>query len=140
MQPILTRCGYRCDLCLAYKPNVEANPANRQILSDGWYKYFGFRLSPEAIYCDGCMAEKPELIDQSCPVRPCVIDKGLENCAQCEQYICAKLTDRLVVYEEVQQRVGAEIPKQDYLLFIRPYENKRRLDGWRGAGGENLSD
>jgi hypothetical protein len=65
------------------------------------------------------MAENPELIDQSCPVRPCVIDKGLENCAQCKQYICAKLTERLVVYEEVQQRVGAEIPKQDYLLFIR---------------------
>ena len=23
MEPILTRCGYRCDLCLAYKPNVD---------------------------------------------------------------------------------------------------------------------
>jgi hypothetical protein len=138
MQPILTRCGYRCDLCLAFRPNVQANPANRQKLSDGWYQYFGFRLPAEEICCDGCMAENPELIDQSCPVRPCVIDKGLENCAQCKQYICAKLTERLVVYEEVQQRVGAEIPKQDYLLFIRPYENKRRLDGWRGAGGQKF--
>ncbi len=38
MEPILTRCGYRCDLCLAYKPNVVAHPANRQKLSDGWYR------------------------------------------------------------------------------------------------------
>ena len=35
MEPILTRCGYRCDLCLAYKPNVAGNPSNRQKLSDG---------------------------------------------------------------------------------------------------------
>jgi hypothetical protein len=133
MGTILTRCGYRCDLCLAYKPNVEANPANRQILSDGWHQYFGFRLPPEEIYCDGCMADNPKLIDQSCPVRPCVIEKGLENCAQCEQYVCEKLTERLVVIEEVQHRVGVEIPEHDYLCFIRPYENKRRLDDLRIA-------
>jgi len=30
MEPILTRCGYRCDLCLAYRPNIDANPENRQ--------------------------------------------------------------------------------------------------------------
>ena len=133
MQPILTRCGYRCDLCLAYKPNVDANPPNRQILSDGWHQYFGFRLPADAICCDGCMAEDPKLIDQSCPVRPCVIERGLENCAQCEDYICEKLTERLVIFEEVQHRVGFEIPEQDYVRFIRPYENKRRLDGLRLA-------
>ena len=57
MEPILTRCGYRCDLCLAYWPNITANPANRQKLSDGWFKYFGFRIPPEEIQCDGCMSE-----------------------------------------------------------------------------------
>ena len=54
---MLTRCGYRCDLCLAYAPNVSAHPENQQILSDGWFQYFGFRLPPEQIYCDGCLAE-----------------------------------------------------------------------------------
>jgi hypothetical protein len=131
MTPILTRCGYRCDLCLAYKPNVESNPANQQKLSDGWHKYFGFRLSPEKIICDGCMSNNPKLIDQTCPVRPCVIEKGLDNCSQCEQYVCEKLRQRLVVYEEVKNRIGAEIPDDDYLCFIRPYENKKRLVGLR---------
>ena len=46
MEPILMRCGYRCDLCLAYEPNVARNPSNREKLSDGWHKYFGFRLTP----------------------------------------------------------------------------------------------
>ncbi len=133
MQPILTRCGYRCDLCLAYKPNVEhaQRPANRQKLSDGWFKYFGFRLPAAEICCDGCMSDNPKLIDTGCPVRPCVIEKGLDNCAQCEQYVCDKLKERLVVFDEIKQRVGAEIPDDDYRCFIQPYENKLRLDALR---------
>lgn len=134
MQPILTRCGYRCDLCLAYKPNVEKNPANRQILSDGWHRYFGFRLPPEVICCDGCMSENPKLIDQACPVRPCVIERGLDNCSQCEQYVCEKLKERIVTCEDVRQRIGAEIPEEDYTRFILPYENKKRLDALRKQG------
>ena len=131
MEPILTRCGYRCDLCLAYKPNVTREPANRQKLSDGWFKYFGFRLPPEAIYCEGCMAENPELIDRSCPVRPCVMERGLDNCAQCEEYICDRLGERLVIYEDLKQKFEVEISQDDRLCFILPYENKTRLDRLR---------
>jgi hypothetical protein len=133
MEPIVTRCGYRCDLCLAYRPNVEGDGANQQKLSDGWFKYFGFRLPPEQIVCDGCMAADPKLIDDSCPVRPCVMEKGLDNCAQCDQYACERLKERLVVYEDVRKRIDAEIPEDDYLCFIRPYENKRRLDSLRAS-------
>ena len=152
MPPILTRCGYRCDLCLAYKPNVARNPANQQKLSDGWHKYFGFRIPPSATVCDGCMSENPKLIDQSCPVRPCVIARGLENCAQCQDYVCEKLTQRLVACERGESVGGAEsasgillgcirlyaggekigewseIPEDDYRCFIQPYENKSRLE------------
>ncbi len=132
MPEILTRCGYRCDLCLAYRPNVEQNPANRQILSDGWYQYFGFRLRPEEICCDGCLADDPKLIDSGCPVRPCVLEKRLDNCAQCEDYICERLTERLVTREEVEHRLGNKIPPEDFQRFIRPYENRRRLAALRG--------
>lgn len=134
MRPILTRCGYRCDLCLAYRPNVEREPSNRQKLSDGWFKYFGFRIPPGQIICDGCMADNPDLIDKGCPVRPCVIEKRVDNCAQCDQYICLKLKERLVVLEEVRDRLNLLIPEEDYLCFIQPYENKLRLDEWRKSG------
>jgi hypothetical protein len=134
MKPILTRCGYRCDLCLAYKPNIEEHPENRQKLSDGWHKYFGFRLPPSEICCDGCMSEDPHLIDQGCPVRPCVIERGLENCAQCGDYDgCDKLAQRLVTYEGIKERVAREIPDDDRGCFIKPYENKRRLDALKNS-------
>jgi hypothetical protein len=131
MDGILTRCGYRCDLCLAYRPRVEKHPSNQQILSDGWFKYFGFRIPAEEVLCDGCMFENPNLIDKNCPVRPCVIEKGLEDCSECDQYICEKLKERLVICEEVKTRMGGEIPEDEYLMFIRPYENKRRLEALR---------
>ena len=133
MEPILTRCGYRCDLCLAYKPNVEKHPENRQKLSGGWHRYFGFRLPSAEICCDGCMSEDPHLIDQNCPVRPCVIERELDNCSQCEEYICDKLKQRLVTYEGVAERVGSEILEDDRECFIRPYENKERLDALRAV-------
>jgi len=131
MKPVLTRCGYRCDLCLAYQPNVFRNPSNQQKLSDGWFKYFGFRIPPTDICCDGCMKENPKLIDQNCPVRPCVIEKGLDNCSQCEQYICEKLTERLVVFEDILKKAGGGISEEDHTCFIRPYENKERLEELR---------
>ena len=131
MEPILTRCGYRCDLCLLYKPNVDLNPTDFQKLSERFYKYFGFHLSSPPVLCDGCLSEKARLVDTGCPVRPCVIEKGLDNCSQCEQYICDKLKQRLVVYEEVKERVGFDIPQDDYVFVIRPYENKLRLDALR---------
>ncbi len=133
MEPILTRCGYRCDLCLAYKLNVEKNPENRQKLIDGIHKYYGFTLSESESCCDGCMADNPKLIDQNCPVRPCVIEKGLDNCSQCENYVCEKLKQRLVIYDEIKQRMSEEIPENDYIRFINPYENKRRLDALRAS-------
>ena len=133
MDQILTRCGYRCDLCLAYRPNIEANPASQQILSDGWQRYFGFRIPAGAIMCDGCMAENPRLIDKTCPVRPCVIDKGIANCSECRDYPCEKLSSRLVVYEQIAAKHPCPIPPEDRARFIAPYENKERLDQLRGT-------
>ena len=131
MSEILARCGYRCDLCLAFRPNVEANPSNQQTLSDGWHKYFGFRIPAEQIICDGCTAENPRLIDAACPVRPCVLARSLASCAQCPDYVCEKLSDRLVVYEKLTATLPHPVPPEDRARFIAPYENKVRLDGLR---------
>ncbi len=135
MNEIVSRCGYRCDLCLAYRPNVEANPANPQILSDGWYKYFGFRLPADQIICDGCLADNPRLIDKTCPVRPCVLDRQLANCAGCPDYACEKLSGRLVAYEQLAAKFQQPIPEEDRARFIAPYENKARLDRLRRLSG-----
>jgi len=103
------------------------NTSNQITLSDGWYKYFGFCIPPEEIIFDGCMSENPKLIDTSCPVRPCVIARGYHNCSECPDMICEKLADRMVVYEEILEKMRGYILVVDYQRFIRPYENRSRL-------------
>ncbi len=131
MAPILTRCGYRCDLCMAFEANLAQNPENSQALSDGWHRYYGFRIPLAEICCDGCTMEDPVLIDRNCPVRPCVIEQGLANCSQCDSYPCEKLEQRSVTRDGIQRDIGEDIPEADYQRFIRPYENRRRLDALR---------
>ncbi|NTW43723.1 MAG: DUF3795 domain-containing protein [Anaerolineaceae bacterium] len=127
-KPIMSRCGYRCDLCLAYEPNVIDHPENQRILSAGWHEYFGLSIPPEKILCDGCMTDNPSLIDQDCPVRPCALSKEILNCGDCEDYGCDKLRQRWVIFGEIASQVTKEIPEEDRKRFIFPYENKDRID------------
>jgi hypothetical protein len=138
MSAMVSRCGFRCDLCPAFKDNVKG-PEHRQWVSDGWFKYFGFRIPPDHLCCDGCLAEDstcPNRIDTDCPVRPCAIKKGLENCARCEEYICEKLRQRLVDGTQVSAKSKQPIPPEEFNAFIRPYDNKRRLEQMRSEAGK----
>jgi hypothetical protein len=36
MTPIVTRCGFRCDLCPAFHENV-GGPEDQKRVSDGWF-------------------------------------------------------------------------------------------------------
>jgi hypothetical protein len=125
MNPILARCGYRCDLCPAYRENIHG-PEDQQRASDGWFKYYGFRIPPEQICCDGCLDERPEAkrIDATCPIRPCVIGRHLDTCAACPHCGCKRYESRTVTRVSVEQRTGAPVPEEDYRCFVLPYERR----------------
>ena len=128
----LSFCGFRCDLCLAYRPNIEKHPENQELLSDGWHRYFGFRINPEDIVCDGCKTGKIKTLDRDCPVRPCAMERNINTCADCEDYICENLTERLISFDEIQARFEQSISSEDRQHFIFPYENIQRLAELRG--------
>jgi hypothetical protein len=133
---ILTRCGYRCDLCLAYAPNVAAKD-RRRALSDGWFALYGFRIPAEEIICDGCMSRgEPRLIDKGCPVRPCAMAKGFDTCASCAEYCCEKLKPRLVDRAQLEAKLGRRLEDEEYESLVRPYESKERLDEIRSRKGQ----
>lgn len=132
MSEILARCGYRCDLCPGYAGNIHGDK-DRQEASDGWYKYAGFRLRPEDINCPGCSGNNVTL-DKECPVRPCVIQKGFDNCGYCLDLPCEKLSTRMNFVEE-RLRALPDVPKEDYKKFLRPYVSKDRLMKVRAKKG-----
>ncbi len=120
---IVARCGYRCDLCPAYRENVHG-PQDQQRTSDGWFKYYGFRIPPEQICCDGCLDERMEAhrIDRECPVRPCVMALGIDTCGACRRSECEHFKSREVTRESVEKRIRRPISPDDYRWFVLPYE------------------
>lgn len=132
MREMLSRCCFRCDLCLAWRPNIERDDRRRE-LSDAWFEYFGFRVQPEEIECDGCTADpQAKTQDSCCPVRPCVLERGLENCSVCSDYPCDRIRERLIDFETLT--AGRTVSDRDRELFIRPYENRVRIEELRAQG------
>jgi len=126
----IARCGYRCDLCPAFKDNIRSEE-DRQKVSDGWFRYYGFRIPPETICCDGCLVEdcnNPHRIDPDCAVRLCAEKRDLPNCAHCDEYICNKLAEKMVNPNKIVKQAGAPVPQEDYIRFIEPYNGRKVLD------------
>jgi hypothetical protein len=137
MSDIIAYCGFKCGQCLIYRENLKKDERNRQRFRDGLEKYYGDKLTLEECYCDGCMApdsENPVRITADCKVRPCVIAKGLESCAYCDQYPCQNLQRKFVDYRKVKERFGAPLPQEDYEVFVMPYESRQVLDEIRQKG------
>lgn len=89
---------------------------------DGWKKYFGYDFyTAENVRCDGCL-ENGRLADKSCRARPCAVERNLENCAQCDDFICDKLKPLLCSKEDLKKRFG-EIPEEDFNLCMRQFIN-----------------
>jgi hypothetical protein len=131
MEKMLSRCGYRCDLCAARSDD----PALRQKLVDGWREYLGHQMyTAENVRCDGCMSDG-RLADKACPVRPCAIEKGIENCAYCDEYPCDKLEGLICSREKFIKRLG-KIPKEDYNLCLRQFESEPELKELRKVSGK----
>jgi len=133
MAEMIARCGFECHLCPAFRENNKDH-ADQIRVANGWLKYFGLDVFPEKIRCNGCLPDDCgglEFPDKNCPIRPCVIERGLENCAYCEDYPCEKLEARMSSVEEVAKRFLGTIPQEEYDNFIAPYDSRKTLDGIR---------
>jgi hypothetical protein len=124
MGELLARCGYRCDLCPAFYDNLKSDN-DRRTVSDGWFKYGGFRVKPDDINCSGCQGTNKTL-DNECPVLPCVVSKNIPNCGFCREMPCEILKTRMNFFEDRLKDLS-EIPPQEYNKFIRPYLSREVL-------------
>jgi hypothetical protein len=133
MAEMIARCGFQCHLCQAFRKNNKDH-ADQVRVATGWSKYFGLDIPPEKIRCNGCLPDENggfEFPDQNCPIRPCAIERGLENCAYCENYPCEKLEGRMSGVEAVAKRFLSTITQEEYDHFIAPYGARKTLDGIR---------
>ena len=128
----LAMCGYRCDLCKAFSGNVSQRD-ERGELSKMWKKYYDIDSSAQDIHCDGCRCGAPGVrLDDGCPVRPCVLEKGLNHCGECGEFPCAVFTRRKGHSpEDAKAALGDAFDMEEYETYLRAYDNKTRLEALR---------
>ncbi|MBN1256996.1 MAG: DUF3795 domain-containing protein [Planctomycetes bacterium] len=125
MSEILTLCGYRCDLCQFYTENITCE-ADKERVSRDFKRLYGFEVKPEDVECVGCKNEGKHA-DKDCPIRPCALAKGVENCAHCPEFICEKLQPRINFTEDFLKNNKKLLSDEAYGHFVKPYHNKERM-------------
>lgn len=125
----ITMCGYRCDLCKAYAPNIKSND-EREKLSNVWNKYYDLEIPADKIYCEGCRCSKENTkrIDMNCPVRKCVIEKQVDNCGECIEFPCVIFNERRgLSFQEAKEKLGNNFCADEYHNYLSAYDNVTRL-------------
>jgi hypothetical protein len=119
-------CGYNCHLCAARSDD----PAVRQKLVDGWRKIFGHQdYTAENVKCDGCLSDGT-VADKSCQARPCAKEKGLESCADCDEFPCDKMKNLMTSREGMLMWCyprTSSVTKEEYNLCMRQFESMPNL-------------
>ncbi len=119
-------CGYSCHMCAARSDDPDV----RQKLVEGWRKIFGHQhYTSENVKCDGCRSDG-KIADKECKARPCAIDRGVDNCALCDDFVCKKVSHLLANREGMLVFLHSKISnatKEEYDLCVRQFESMPNL-------------
>ena len=105
MEKMIASCGITCTNCEGFIATQEDDDAKRREVAKAWSKAYGAEIKPEEINCDGCLTEDGRHINHwsVCEIRKCGIEKGVKNCAYCNDYKCEKLTGLIEQAPEVEK-------------------------------------
>ncbi|MCP4728117.1 MAG: DUF3795 domain-containing protein [bacterium] len=136
MDTVYSKCGFICGNCASYRENLKTAEARKRC-SDGWYKYLGYRLSPEKLKpCDGCQTpdEENPLLYINCKVRKCAVMNGVATCAHCSGFPCEdtqNISFTADKRQKIEKRLGYTLSEEDYLSFVECFEGMKHLKGIR---------
>lgn len=89
---MISMCGISCHECGAYLATLNDDDDKRRQTAEEWSKMYGADIRPRDINCVGCTQTGDHFSHcHVCEIRLCGLEKGVENCAHCDEYICEKL-------------------------------------------------
>lgn len=93
MEKMIAYCGITCTDCGAFIATQNDDDAKRKEVAEQWAKQFNVDIKPEDINCDGCLTDTGKVFNYCniCEVRKCGVERGVVNCAYCDDYACDKL-------------------------------------------------
>lgn len=92
---MIAYCGINCGECLAYIATQKNDDNERKKVAEQWAKQYNPNITAKDINCDGCTSNSTRLFNycKECKIRLCGIEKKVENCAYCGEYVCTNLTE-----------------------------------------------
>jgi len=95
MDTMISYCGLQCHKCPAFLATKKDDDNERKKVAEEWSKHYKSDIKPEHINCLGCTSGEDPIFQycRVCEIRKCAREKGLENCAYCDDYACEKLND-----------------------------------------------
>lgn len=105
---MLGYCGINCDACPAYQGTIATNS---ELLEKAAADYGPGSQSTEDWICLGCTPADQGFLATycaKCKIRACAVEKGVQNCAACDDYdSCSKMLEFLKTEpEELTQRMA----------------------------------
>ena len=93
MDKIIAYCGLTCSSCPAFLATQENNDDKRKEVAKMWSEMYKSDLKPGDINCYGCLSEGERIFNHCkvCDIRKCCREKGVADCAHCDDYACEKL-------------------------------------------------
>lgn len=106
---LIAFCGINCSECPAYTAKRTDDWELREKTAKEWSSP-DYPVKPEDINCDGCVTRDSELIAfcNDCKVRSCGLEKEVENCAHCNEYICNKLEELWKIFKTTEAKETLE--------------------------------
>lgn len=100
MEDNVSYCGLICETCPIYLATREQDEEKKYEMKVDVARQikdrYGMECKPEDINdCDGCKTETGRLYwgCKHCSVRKCASERGVDNCAHCDQYPCEELEE-----------------------------------------------
>ena len=126
MEPMIAKCGIRCDLCPCYEFNLISDEDKVEVCG-AFAEYYGYQLTPEQLNpCKGCsQLDRPP--DSRCQIFFCVQKKNIANCAHCQKYPCDMLKTNMEEGEKELNKLN-DLPPEKYEKYCRPYLTRETLE------------
>jgi hypothetical protein len=98
---MIAYCGLNCSRCDARIATQENDAMKRKETAEKWSQIYRAEIKANQINCDGCKSKGAKFLHcNNCDIRRCCLEKGVENCAACKDYICEALSGFIKVAPE----------------------------------------
>jgi len=116
--------GFSAAIAVLFKENIHSD-AYWERLSVVFRDLYGYAIVPEAVYCYGCLEpdeNNPRRLGTNrCPIRDCVLEKGITHCGKCDIFPCDLMERHLATIETVVAKAREVLTPEEFRDFVEPY-------------------